>query len=54
VRVAGWRLTLAPTRHSHLKDFRGAVWTGSGPFLVDETYRRIFAAFVENLRPMVG
>lgn len=27
---------------------------GGGPFLVDEAYRRAFAAFLENLRPMVG
>jgi amidase len=54
VRMTGWRLTLPPSRHRHLKDFRVAVWTGTGPFLVDETYRQAFAAFIENLRPRVG
>jgi amidase len=54
VGMAGWRLSLPPSRHSHLKDFRVAVWTGSGPFLIDETYRQTFAGFVENLGPIVG
>jgi amidase len=47
--AAGWRLELAPSRHSRLAGFRAGIWLGGGSYPLDDGYRDALEGFADDL-----
>jgi amidase len=48
--TTGWRLTLPPSRHGRLSEFRVGIWLGGGNYRLDDGYRQALDAFATGLR----